>query len=229
MALRGTLTHRKTRRLSRVLGVPPCYALGVVEALWHVTAEQCPDGAIGVLSNQDIADEMFFDGDADFLINALIESGFLDAAERFRLVVHDWNVYSDQSVKRKVARHGKGFARRDGTWLVMASSPEPEPEPEPVSSNQSQKSQKNTSQQATPTRVANPTLDECKAYALERFNLNGEFASRFFEVNEERGWKDKSGKPYQNWKNLMRVWFDREDHPERYRPKPKPDNSMVHR
>lgn len=39
MALRGTLTHRKTRRLARLLEVDGPTALGILEALWHVTAE----------------------------------------------------------------------------------------------------------------------------------------------------------------------------------------------
>ena len=204
----------------------PCYALGLLESLWHVTAEQAPDGAIGLLSNQDIADEMFYEGDADLLISALIESGFLDAAEQFRLVVHDWNVYADQSVKRKVARHGKGFASRDGTWLVMASSPEPVPEP--VTSNQSQGRKRGA---IPPKRFVPPTLEECRAYALERFNLNGTFAEMFHEHYENTGWTDKDGKAYQNWKNLMRVWVDKRSEVElaKYKPKPKVDNSDVHR
>ena len=39
MALRGTLTHWKTRLLANELGVSPAHALGLLEALWHVTAE----------------------------------------------------------------------------------------------------------------------------------------------------------------------------------------------
>jgi hypothetical protein len=54
MALRGTLTHRKIRTLTRILGISPCFALGIVEALWHVTAEQAPAGNIGRMSDADI-------------------------------------------------------------------------------------------------------------------------------------------------------------------------------
>ena len=121
MALRGTLTHRKTRRLAKELSIPiPC-ALGVMEALWHVTAEQAPTGAIGKLSNQDIADEMFWEGDADALISSCLEVGLLDKSAEHRLVVHDWESHADQATKRKLARHGLDMASQE---LDTHSTPE---------------------------------------------------------------------------------------------------------
>lgn len=160
MALRGTLTHRKTRRLAKELGIPlPC-ALGLMEALWHVTAEQAPTGAIGKLSDQDLADEMFWEDDASKLVSAFIKSGLIDECKTNRLVVHDWADHADQATKRKVARGDQKIVeaekpapvepKRRATAkqkLAMAShgmdvtgppesgvrSPEPEPEPEPVS------------------------------------------------------------------------------------------------
>ena len=123
MALRGTLTHRKTRRLARETSLPlPC-ALGLMEALWHVTAEQAPTGAIGKLSNQDIADEMFWEGDADSLIEAFIAAGLIDECATNRLVIHDWTSHADQATRRKVARHGLDMASQE---LVTSSTPVPE-------------------------------------------------------------------------------------------------------
>lgn len=78
MALRGTLTHWKTRVLADQLGISPAHALGLLEALWHVTAEDAPSGNIGRLSNMAITMQMFTDIDADRLIHALIKSGHLD-------------------------------------------------------------------------------------------------------------------------------------------------------
>lgn len=110
MALRGTLTHRKTRRLAKLLKLPlPC-ALGIMEALWHVTAEQTPDGAIGRLSNQDIADEMFWDGDADMMVEALVGAGLIDESADHRLIVHDWPDHADDATHMRMARSLKRFA-----------------------------------------------------------------------------------------------------------------------
>src|SRR5688500_771589 len=110
MALRGTLTHRKTRRLARLLSVPlPC-ALGVMEALWPVTANHAPNGAVGRLTNQDIADEMFWDDDADTLIDCLLQAEVLDHDPEHRLVIHGWAERADESVHAALARRRCSFA-----------------------------------------------------------------------------------------------------------------------
>jgi hypothetical protein len=146
MALRGTLTHWKTRLLAQSLGMMPCQALGVLEALWHTTAELAPAGNIGRLPNHAIAMEMFFFADADQLIAALIESGHLEEHQEHRLIVHDWIQHADYNTKRKVERRGElmianGERQRIVTGHDASSQvithhksipvPEPVPEPEP--------------------------------------------------------------------------------------------------
>lgn len=76
-----------------------------------------------------------------------------------------------------------------------------------------------------------PTLEEIKSYALSEFNLNGDFIQQFFSKNTEQGWQDRHGKPYTNWKNLMRSWVSRLSDIQRdqYTPKPKPNLEDVHR
>lgn len=76
-----------------------------------------------------------------------------------------------------------------------------------------------------------PTLEEVHAYALKEFNLNGAFAAEFMRVNNAKGWKDREGKPYENWKLVVGTWNRRLTPEERarYQPRTKPDNSMVHR
>ncbi len=110
MALRGTLTHRKTRRLAKALGIPVPCALGVLEALWHVTGEQAKDGGIGRMSNADLAEEMFWDDDADALVEALTVSGWLEKNKASRLYIHDWHVHSDDATDSFLARSGTKYA-----------------------------------------------------------------------------------------------------------------------
>lgn len=130
MALRGTLTHRKTRRLAAALKIPLPFALGILETLWHVTAERAPTGAIGAsMTDQDIADEMYWDGDAKELIEALVQSGWIDRCSTNRLVIHDWSKHADQSVRRKVARRRETMVSHVQPCLAMPSTPGPEPEP----------------------------------------------------------------------------------------------------
>lgn len=114
MALRGTLTHRKTRRLAAALHISNSYALGLLEALWHVTAEQAYQGNIGRLSNADIAMELYWEGDPDTLIEALLSSGWLDTHPLERLLIHDWHQHADYNLRRKLLKHHLKFITTDG-------------------------------------------------------------------------------------------------------------------
>ena len=111
IALRGALTHRKTRRLARLLDIEiPC-ALGVMEALWHVTATHAPTGSIGRLSDQDIADEMFWtSGKRRGSCGRWSKRNCSTKTRRSRLVVHDWPDHADDAIQVKLARHGQRFA-----------------------------------------------------------------------------------------------------------------------
>ena len=157
MALRGTLTHWKTRLLADQLGISPAHALGLLEALWHVTAEDAPSGNIGRLSNKAIVMQMFTDFDPDRLIGAFIASGHLDVHPVHRLLIHDWHVHADYNTKRKVERRGEAMhtargdvapvTKRDASSRVITqheSIPEPEPEPEPEPLNPSANSSEKT-------------------------------------------------------------------------------------
>lgn len=105
MALRGTLTHWKTRILAAELQIDPSHALGLLEALWHVTAEDAPPGDIGRLSNEAIAMQMFCRFDPNALIEAMLKSRHLEYINGV-LVVHHWSEHSDDSVDNKLARNG---------------------------------------------------------------------------------------------------------------------------
>jgi hypothetical protein len=110
MALRGTLTHWKTQLLAKALGIDLSHALGLLEAMWHVTAEKTPSGNIGRLDNKAIAMQMFTRIKPDKLVAALIASRHLDPHPEHRLLVHDWAQHADYNTKRKVSRnHGEIF------------------------------------------------------------------------------------------------------------------------
>jgi hypothetical protein len=109
MAINGTLKHRKTRALARELGIDPCFALGILEALWHVTADQTPQGDIGQMSDAEIAREIYYGGDAEKLIKALLNCGFLDSDPISRIVVHDWKDHALQYVRKRLIRKNLPF------------------------------------------------------------------------------------------------------------------------
>jgi hypothetical protein len=104
MALRGALTHRKTRKLALLLGIDPPHALGLMEALWHATADTAPNGGIGRISDEDMAMAIFYSGDARALVAAMVNAGFLDRDDRYRLIVHNWHRRCDDAVDNRLAR-----------------------------------------------------------------------------------------------------------------------------
>jgi hypothetical protein len=108
----GTLTHRKTRRLADELKIDWSHALGLIEAMLHVAAAQKPpDGGIGRMSNQDIADEMFVSRiEADQLINAMLFAGQLERNEACRLFVHHFHLHCWDSVDNWLARNTVRYA-----------------------------------------------------------------------------------------------------------------------
>jgi hypothetical protein len=147
---RGTPEHPKTIELAEVLGIPRYAAVGLLELLWHATAKHYPDGDIGRWANRHIAKAVYWDGDADAFVAALIACGWLDAVDDpRRLVVHDWQEHADDAVKRRWRRRGESVDGGTAPWSAgqppdmsghvptspdvtgQNRVPEPEPEPEP--------------------------------------------------------------------------------------------------
>ena len=86
----GTTTHPKFRRLQKRLKLPTYAVAGLLELIWMLTSQYAPeDGNIGRFSHQEIADYCDYEGDADSLVEALIEARWLDR-DADSLRVHDW-------------------------------------------------------------------------------------------------------------------------------------------
>lgn len=112
---RGTPTHPKTLDLKDRLSTSLPVAVGVLEMLWHMTAQYAPAGDIGRFSNSAIARAVGWDepNDADALIKRLVEARFLDESKEHRLIVHDWPDHAEDSIHMKLGRGHQLFA--DGT------------------------------------------------------------------------------------------------------------------
>jgi hypothetical protein len=117
MALRGALTHWKTRRLALRLQIEPWAALGILEALWHCTAEDAPGGNIGRLPDDAIAAQMFYGGNPAELMAALVESRHLEPHVFHRYIVHDWHIHADYNTKRKLIRRKENILDNSGAEL----------------------------------------------------------------------------------------------------------------
>jgi hypothetical protein len=116
---RGTPNHPKTKALARALGERMRDAVGMLELLWHFTAEYAPDGLISRFTDADIAEAMDWDGDVEKLMQALTDIGWIDSTPAqhahgvcttYTRCVHDWSSHAEDAVHMKLARQFKYFA-----------------------------------------------------------------------------------------------------------------------
>ena len=154
--MRKALGCTKMKRLCRNLDIRTYQAVGILESLWHLTANETPQGDIGKLSNEDIALAIDWIGDEDKLIQSLVVSGWLDSSTIHRLIVHDWHQHADDAVDNRLARAVKLYAsgvrprmnrlsvqekatlcaQFDELAILCAQNPDPCALPEPVASSQ---------------------------------------------------------------------------------------------
>jgi hypothetical protein len=107
---REAASSSKMKKLCRKLNIRTYAAIGILESLWHLTAREAPQGDIGKLSDEDIALSIDWEGNELQLIEALVDSKWVDRSDQLRLIVHDWHEHSDDSLDMKLARAGKLYA-----------------------------------------------------------------------------------------------------------------------
>lgn len=140
---RGTPDHPKTHDLAERLELATWGAVGILESLWHWTARFAVTGDIGKFTDAQISRGLGWKGEPVDLINALVDSGWIDESEEHRLVIHDWHDHADDAAKKYVERNGLQFASvnvqkcRDKSRNVEKCPPRacalPEPLPLPLS------------------------------------------------------------------------------------------------
>jgi hypothetical protein len=107
---RGAPDNPKLKRLAAILQRPRYQIVGIMESIWHFCAYYAKRGDIGKWSNAEIAAAIEWDGDAEMLVNALIDTRLLDENNEFRLLVHDWHEHADQTIQRSEEVKKLGFA-----------------------------------------------------------------------------------------------------------------------
>lgn len=107
----SAFNHRKVLRLGTKLRIERWAARGLVQSLWMVAAQETPDGGIGVLANDEIAEYLgWAEREADELIDALLSVGLLDEHPGCRLYIHDHHEHCEDAVHMKLGRCKKWFA-----------------------------------------------------------------------------------------------------------------------
>ena len=100
----------KFQKLQRRLKESRRGIIGLLEGMWLAVGKNCPRGDIGKFSNEEIAIMCDWENDADELVNALVDCGWLDACSENRLVVHDWAEHCPTYIKGNLHSRGQQVA-----------------------------------------------------------------------------------------------------------------------
>lgn len=114
------MRHKKLAHLSRELDIPRYAAHGLVVGLWELgyTTEDFAD-----IEPEDLARELYWDGNSAVLYNKFIQCGFLDQCQDGSLRIHNWEYYSGVKQKKEKALDRKSQRERqiDQTKDTVAS------------------------------------------------------------------------------------------------------------
>lgn len=97
------------RRLADLLGIELAHAVGIMEMIWHSAGQETPRGDIGTAKDREIAAWCDWRKKPTVLVEALIEAGWLDRNDEYRLIVHDWPEHAEQAVKKWLERRKEFF------------------------------------------------------------------------------------------------------------------------
>lgn len=109
----GTESKLKFKQLQRQLGLALWEARGLLDTLWYFTANNCPTGAIGKFTDDEIAVGLDWnrpERSPSELVETLLSVRWLDENARERLIVHDWSEHCEDTVHKALARRVEVFA-----------------------------------------------------------------------------------------------------------------------
>ena len=213
---RGTIDHPKTAMLADTLGLELFAAVGLLECLFHFTAQYARRGDIGRYPDNIIAQRCFWKREPETLVSALVKCRWLDEHPEHRLTVHDWQTHADNTVRTALTRNGETFwngepprrAKDESGGAVESvlqhghNGVEPfqaKPKPSPSKPFQYSPPQDET------TGGAFPTMADVQARAAA-IGLAPAEAENFWNYYAARGWRTGTGQPVRSWQAALARW-----------------------
>jgi hypothetical protein len=170
MALKGTLDHPKLIALADALDLDPCFALGILEAVWHFTSAYAIGGDIGRFSDRAIATGIRTTINPQVLIKALVDTGWIDEDPECRLRVHDWLEHATKWVKVEAEKkvRGRPFEKGDDPRRNSDGRPHKTASAAEVSANEIQNAAKpkNETAKITASRARTPPYPTQPSHSL---------------------------------------------------------------
>lgn len=115
-------THKKLKKLKRLLKIKTPAAVGHVVMLWLWAIDNAPDGYLADLDYEDIAEAAEWQGDPEKFVEALVGAGFVDWDVNGDVsVLHDWDEYTgglmdaQSEAKKKHQERQKRYRERQKT------------------------------------------------------------------------------------------------------------------
>lgn len=99
---KAILWHRKTGRLMRALSISRIEAVGYLHAFWWWCTDNAPEGDLGGVDVEDIADGALWEADPRAFLDGLIHAGWVDQAGAGPCV-HDWYEHVGKLIERRKA------------------------------------------------------------------------------------------------------------------------------
>lgn len=145
-------------------------------------------------------------------LRLLAAKGYIIPFESGVVVITDWNInntlkndryhptlYSTEKSRLTTDHAGRLTLgnSQETTWNQNGTILEPEP-------NLTKPNKEGKATTPPRSRFVPPTIDEIKAYCLERKNTVD--AERFFDFYSANGWVKGRGKPIRDWKAAVRTW-----------------------
>ena len=111
----------KFKRLMRRLRDSKRGVSGLLTLLWIAVQNNAKRGDIGQFSNEEIAIEVDWEGDPDELVEALVETEWLDVHPEHRLVIHDWHEHAPGYIHAWIKSQNTTFANLDGDSTAVTT------------------------------------------------------------------------------------------------------------
>lgn len=192
--LNSFYSHRKTLRLRAILGDA---AYWVPPRLWAYAAENQPDGCFSGYSAEELAIVIGYSGDAQAMLQAMLQAGFLESEP---LRIHGWEEHN--SYHSTFAERAKKAA--EARWAK--SRPPTPPEKTGKERKGKEASIASSIAQASTSNATsiNPTLDAVLLQGA-KIGLPEAESQKFFNYYESNGWK-VGRNPMKSWTAAMTNW-----------------------
>lgn len=102
-----TINLVKFKALSKRLKLPRCWTVGVLESIWIFACHNARDGRLNRFTPLELAGWIEYPGDELELIEALVETKWLDRASDGSLSIHDWQQHRPNWLKGIESQTGK--------------------------------------------------------------------------------------------------------------------------